>query len=70
MLTVQSPKRAVDFVSSGMVAETAASNSMAAGRMQLSVTDDIRITLDECVIRRPLQVQVYDWQDMANLLRA
>ena len=46
MLTVQSPKTAVDFVPIGMVAETVSSDSMAAGRMELNLSDGVSITVD------------------------
>lgn len=54
MLSVQSPKAAVDFVPIGMVVEQVASDSMAAGRMELNLADGVRITVDAKVDEQAL----------------
>lgn len=54
MLTLQSPKTAVDFVPIEMVTETVAQGSMTAGRMELNLTDGVRITVDACVDEQAL----------------
>ena len=53
MLAVQSPKTAVDFVPIEMVAETAAPESLA-GRMELNLSDGVRITVDARVDEQAL----------------
>lgn len=54
VLSVQSPRPAVDFVPIGMVVETVASDSMAAGRMELNLPDGVRITVDAKVDEQAL----------------
>lgn len=54
MLAVQSSKAAVDFVPIEMVAETVASDSILAGRMELNLTDGVRITVDARVDEQAL----------------
>ena len=53
MLAVQSSKAAVDFVPIEMVADTAAPESLA-GRMELNLTDGVRITVDARVDEQAL----------------
>ena len=54
MLTLESAKAVVDFVPIELVAETAAPGSLAGGRMEVSLTNGVRITVDACVDEQAL----------------